>query len=249
MKTLRFPTAALAAFSLVVTAPAQELSSSLYETGDAVFGDPFANAGPGPSAGQQSDQRRLSAAVAEASFATVSAPPPRTFAVHDLITIIIREDTRTDFSSSLETEKESIHEAEIAEFPRLTLSDLLDTQVVPNTFPDGTVQLDLSGTREFTGEGDYSNQQTMSARVQATILDIKPNGTMVLEARKSLRSDEEAFTLVAVGVCRVNDISADNTILSSQLADLFVEKQHEGYLKKAAEKGPLTKLFDWLLPL
>ena len=85
--------------------------------------------------------------------------------------------------------------------------------------------------------------------VQATILDIKPNGTMVLEARKSLRSDEEAFTLVAVGVCRVNDISADNTILSSQLADLFVEKQHEGYLKKAAEKGPLTKLFDFLLPL
>ena len=47
----------------------------------------------------------------------------------------------------------------------------------------------------------------------------------------------------------MNDISADNTILSSQLADLFVEKQHEGYLKKAAEKGPLTKLFDFLLPL
>ena len=236
-----------------VSAPAQELSSSLYETGDAVFADPFADAFPGtappPSAGRQSDRRQLSPAIAAASFTAVAAPEPQTFAVHDLVSIIIREDTRTAFSSSLETEKESTHEGEIAEFPRLTLSDLLDTQLVPNTFPDGTLKLDLEASREFTGEGDYTNSQTMSARIQATILDVKPNGTVVLEARKTVRSDHEAYTLVAIGVCRVDDVTADNTILSTQLADLFVEKQHEGYLKKASEKGPLTNLFDWLLPL
>lgn len=234
-------------------AAGQELSSSLYETGDETFADPFAHASfdaAAPvSAGRQADRRQLSPAIAAASFTAVVAPEPQTFAVHDLVSIIIREETRTDFSSSLETTKESAHEGEIAEFPRLTLSDLLDTTLVPNTFPDGTVKLDLQASREFTGEGDYSNRQTMSARIQATILDVKPNGTVVLEARKSVRSDEEAYTLVAIGVCRVDDITADNTILSTQLADLFVEKQHEGHLKKAAEKGPLTNLFDWLLPL
>lgn len=241
----------LAAASVAAPLSGQELSSSLYETGGAVFADPFAaerGAAPG-GAGRQSDGRRLSPAVAEASFATVAAPAPQSFAVHDLVSIIIREETRTAFSSSLETEKESTHEGEVAEFPRLTLSDLLDTQLRPNTFPDGTLQLDFDASREFTGEGDYSNRQTMSARVQATILDVKPNGTVVLEARKTVRSDEEAYTLVAVGICRVDDISADNTVLSTQLANLFVEKQHEGYLKKAAEKGALTQLFDWLLPL
>ena len=245
--------ALLMAAGAVLPAGSQELSSSLYETGPDTFADPFADAAIGaggpPSAGRQTDQRRLSRAVAAASFTAVSAPPPQTFAVHDLLTIIIREDTRTAFSSSLETEKDSSHEAEIAEFPRLTLADLARAQFRANEFDDGTLQLDLSAAREFTGEGDYTNSQTMTARIQATILDIKPNGTLVLEARKTVRSDHEAYTLVAIGVCRVDDITADNTILSSQLADLFVEKQHEGYLKKAADKGPLTNLFDFLLPL
>ena len=245
--------ALLLAASAVPPAGSQELSSSLYETGSETFADPFADvagaAGGPPSAGRQTDQRRLSPAIAAASFTAVAAPPPQTFAVHDLITIIIREETRTAFSSSLETEKDSSHEAEVAEFPRFTLGDLASAQFRANEFADGTLQLDLEAAREFTGEGDYSNQQTMTARIQATILDIKPNGTLVLEARKTVRSDDEAYTLVALGVCRVDDITADNTILSTQLADLFVEKQHSGYLKNAADKGPLTKLFDFLLPL
>ena len=250
---LALASALLLAAAASPAADGQELSSSLYETGASTFADPFADTafdgGGAPVAGRQSDQRRLSPAIAAASFGAVAAPAPQTFAVHDLITIIIREDTRTAFSSSLETEKESTHEAEIAEFPRFSLSDLAGARITPNAFTDGTLQLDLEASREFTGEGDYSNSQTMTARIQATILDVKPNGTLVLEARKTVRSDQEAYTLVALGVCRVDDITADNTVLSTQLADLFVEKQHQGYLKKAADKGPLTRLFDVLLPL
>ncbi len=226
----------------------QELSSSLYATGGEVFADPFAHAAT-QNPGQQSDTGKLSPAIVASSFAAVPAPKPKTFAVHDLVSVIIREETSTAFSSSLETEKESVFEGELAEFPRLNLSDLLDGTVQPGRFAAGSIELDAEATREFTGEGDYSNRQVMTARIQASIIDIKPNGTVVLEARKSVRSDQEAYTLVAVGVCRVDDITADNTILSTQLADLFVEKQHEGYLKKAAEKGFLTKLFDFLLPV
>ena len=245
--------AAVATLSVVVVpASAQELSSSLYATGGEHFADPFAGEVVGgaapPSPGRQTDRRTLSPAIARASFTAVAAPAPQQFAVHDLITIIVREDTRTSFSSSLETEKESSVRAGIEELPRLTLGDLLNAQLRPNTFTDGRVRLDLESESEFTGEGDYRNAQSMSARVQASILDVKPNGTLVLEARKTVRSDDEAYTLVATGVCRVDDITADNTILSTQLANLYIEKQHTGHLKKAADKGPLTEFFDWALP-
>ncbi|MEE9403809.1 MAG: flagellar basal body L-ring protein FlgH [Algisphaera sp.] len=233
-------------------ATAQELSSSLYETGDAIFADPFAAETIASSAtaspGRQTDRRTLSPAIAQASFTAVTSPPPVTFAVHDLLTIIIREDTRTAFSSSLDTQKKSDWKGEVAEFPRLDLSTLLDAHLAPNTFADGKVKMDLNVDRKFKGDGDYVNKQTMSARIQASIIDVKPNGTIVIEARKDVRSDHETYTLVATGVCRVDDITADNTVLSSQLADLFIEKQHTGYLKKASEKGPLTDFFDWLLP-
>ncbi|MEM9883381.1 MAG: flagellar basal body L-ring protein FlgH [Planctomycetota bacterium] len=233
-------------------AAGQELSSSLFATGDEYFADPFA-AGRAvepevAQPGRQTDRRMLSPAVAEASFMAVAAPEPRLFAVYDLLTIIIREDTQTRFSSSLETEKEGEWTGEIAELPRLTLSDLIDFKIVPNTFPDGTVKLDIQTGREFEGEGDYENQQSMTARIQATIIDIKPNGNVVLEARKSVRSDDEHYTLVATGTCRVDDITADNTVLSTQLADLYIDKQHTGHLKKAADKGLLTEIVDFVFP-
>lgn len=230
----------------------QELSSSLYNTGDEFFADPFADElgvmdGP-PVPGTQTDDRTLSPAITAASFMAVTAPEPRSFKVHDLVTIIIREDTQTSFSSSLETEKEANWDGEIAEFPRFNLEDLLDLTIVPNTFPNGTVQLDVQAGRDYEGEGDYENSQSMTARIQATIIDVKPNGNVVVEARKSVRSDKEHYTLVATGVCRVDDISVDNTVLSTQIADLFIDKQHEGYLKKAADKGLLTEIMDFLFP-
>lgn len=239
---------------LAARAAAQEISSSLYTTGDEFFADPFADELDAeadtaiPAPGQQADERRLSPAIAESSFMAVEAPEPRTFGLHDLVTVIIREDTQTTFSSSLETEKEGQWDGEIAEFPRLTLSDLIDLQLNPNTFPNGTVKLDVSAGSEFEGEGDYENRQSMTARIQATIIDIKPNGNVVIEARKSVRSDDEHYTLVATGTCRVDDITAANTVLSTQLADLFIDKQHEGHLKKAADKGLLTEVMDFLFP-
>ncbi|MEM8738210.1 MAG: flagellar basal body L-ring protein FlgH [Planctomycetota bacterium] len=237
---------------LAAQAAAQELSSSLYATGDEFFADPFAaEATPLPAAsvpGRQSDDRLLSPAIAAASFTAVLAPAPKTFAVHDMVTIIVREETQTSFTATLETEKESEFTGEIADFPRFQLSDLVDFQLLPNTFPDGIVSLDVTGESEFEGEGDYANQQTLIARLQATIIDVKPNGSVVLEARKSIRSDDEHYTLVATGVCRVDDITPDNHILSTQIADLFIDKQHAGHLKKAADKGLFTQIMDFLFP-
>lgn len=231
-------------------ASGQEISSSLYNTGDELFGDPFANemTTAVPQPGQQTDDRQLSPAIGAASFMAIEAPAPLTFGLQDLVTIIIREDTQTVFSATLETEKESEWTGEIAEFPKFQLSDLLEASIRPNTFPEGTVQLDVSADSEFAGEGGYNNQQTMSARLQARIIDIKPNGNIVLEARKSIRSDDEHYTLVATGICRADDITATNTILSTQLADLFIDKQHDGHLKKSADKGLLTEVMDFLFP-
>ena len=102
---------AVAFTTLACLAPAslgQELSSSLYVTGGDVLPDPFADLpGVPPPAGLQTDTRRLSPAIAATSLMAVRAPEPRLFGIHDLVTIVIREDMRTDFKSSLETEKKS----------------------------------------------------------------------------------------------------------------------------------------------
>lgn len=193
--------------------------------------------------GQQSDMRRLSPAVSEMSYFAVSRPAPRTYALHDLVTITIREDLSVDFEAEISAEKESSTTGAIKDLPKLKLSDLLQAQINDSDVtPD--VKLDVEYQREFTGEGEYSRRETMTARVTARVIDVKPNGTLVLEARKHIASDDETVTLVATGTCRVDDISADNEVMSTLLYDLHIVKHHNGELRKSTKKGPLTKLLD-----
>jgi flagellar L-ring protein precursor FlgH len=104
----------------------------------------------------------------------------------------------------------------------------------------------VSSENEFEGEGDYSRSESMSGRITARIIDVKPNGTLVLEARKQVASDDESFEIVVTGTCRAEDITADNTVLSTELYDLQLSKQHDGELRSATDKGVFTKLLDFL---
>jgi flagellar L-ring protein FlgH len=76
------------------------------------------------------------------------------------------------------------------------------------------------------------------------VVDVKPNGTMVLQARKRIKTDEEEQSFVLTGICRVDDVAADNSILSTQLFDLELQKNHKGDVRNATRRGILGKLLD-----
>ncbi|NBC10195.1 MAG: hypothetical protein GVY24_00480 [Planctomycetes bacterium] len=237
----------LIAAGLAVVASGQ--SSSLYVNDAASSGsDPFANVVITETGemGVRSDRLPdpVSPELRQVSLAAVEVPEPRTYQVNDLVTIIVRESTTADIDASLNTEKEVDWQGEIAEFPKLNLAELLEMQVSPNTFPDGTPKLDVNFNNEFEGDGQYEHRTEMTARLAARIIDIKPNGLMVLEARKFVENDKETMTLVVTGTCSVDDVQIDNTVLSSSLYDLHISKQHTGELRKTTKKGLLSNLMD-----
>ena len=193
--------------------------------------------------GLQTSRRLLSPSIEAQSLYAVSRPEPETFAVHDLVTIVIRESLSTDFQAEIESEKGIDVTGNITDFPRLQLGDLLKGRIDGSNV-DPEVRLDVAYDSEFEGEGDYARRESMTARLTARVIDVKPNGTLVLEARKRIEADGESVLLVATGVARVDDILADNTVLSSNLYDLHISKQHTGELRRATKKGVLTKVLD-----
>ena len=52
--------------------------------------------------------------------------------------------------------------------------------------------------------------------------------------------------ITVTGVCRADDVTGTNTVLSNQLFDLRVVRKAEGELKKANKKGIITKILDVL---
>jgi len=180
----------------------------------------------------------------DVSLTFIPEPEVRTYQKHDIITIIIDEVSSQTSSQKLETEKESKSSVEVNAM--IDLLKLLELQVTTNPRLENRTLLDTNAKREFTGEGDYERKDKFSARITATVLEVKPNGTLVLEAQKRIQKDDEIQTLVIAGFARSDDITNQNTILSSQLANLSLSVENEGDLKKASEKGIITEFFDML---
>ena len=189
---------------------------------------------------------RVSPAIRKTSLMAVGKPAPRKFELHDLVNIIVRESTSADISSKLETDKESGIEAEITDFPRLNVADLLELQLRPSNMSGGEPKVGIKAKKDFAGEGKYERNDSFTARIQASVIEIKPNGLLVLEARKYIRTEKETLTMTLTGTCRPQDVTGDNSVLSTELSDLHLVKEHEGEIEKTTKKGLLTKFFETL---
>jgi len=179
----------------------------------------------------------------DTSMFAIAPPDIRVFKQHDIVMILVRESSRAKSTHELETEKEYKIKGEIKSFPQLDLSDLLQFQLFAGRTTD-LPKLDVRFSKDFEGDGEYTRKDDLSARISAEVIDILPNGNLVLEARTLIRTDEEVQNLRLTGICRPEDVNAANTILSSQIHDLRIEKTHEGELKKTNEKGILSKILD-----
>lgn len=179
------------------------------------------------------------------SLIAVEAPRPRKIRVHDAVTIIIREEKRSESDSDLKREKKWEIEAELKKWLRINE----EHKLVPQQFPAGNPAIGLDYDDKYEGKGQSGRRDSLVTRVTATVIDVKPNGDLVLEARKDIRIDEDRQVITLTGICRSQDVTPENTVLSTQLADARIDIQHSGPARDAARRGWLARIWDFLRPL
>lgn len=175
------------------------------------------------------------------SLMYVAPPEPRSFLVHDLVTIIIDETSRSTSEQTLETSKSYNLDGALLAFP--DLKRLLDLQFRTGA-GDNLARVGMNYNNRFAGDGEYERNDRMVARVAGRIIDVKPNGTVVIEAKRVISNDEERKTIIVSGICRMEDITAENTVLSAQVADLRIEVINEGEVRRAGRKGLIPRVMD-----
>jgi flagellar L-ring protein precursor FlgH len=181
---------------------------------------------------------------AQVSFFAVPEPEPKTLKAHDLVQIIVREQSEITSKGTNNMTRDSELDAKVNNFVKLNLKNFTLQGLQPNITPE----VNLSGKRSFQGEGEVDRSDSFTARITAEVVDVKPNGTLVLQARKTIKTDEEEQQFILTGVCRVEDITADDTVLSTQLYDLALQKNHKGDVRQATKRGVLGKLLDVVNP-
>lgn len=184
-------------------------------------------------------------AIERMSKIAVAPPQPRQFTPNMLITIIVREQKRYQADAEYEAEKKWKWDELLSRWFRFYPGCKLGEDKLSNGLPGS--KFDLKHKYETDGASDYSDRFT--TRITARIIDVKPNGNIVLEARHTRMHDEESANVTLTGVCRSEDVTPDNTILSTQIAEMVLDVQNQGAVRDATTRGWVPRILDFLKPL
>ncbi len=128
---------------------------------------------------------------------------------------------------------------------------LIDFSVKPDAFTT------LPGLRtakadSFGGASNYERTGEFEARLTAMVIDVLPNGNMVIEGRREIRIDDERKVLEFRGVVRRYDVTRNNTVESELVADAYVSYAGKGPLSRTGKRrglaGWLYDAVDWIWP-
>jgi flagellar L-ring protein precursor FlgH len=161
----------------------------------------------------------------------------RAQAVGDILTVVIREATKIKNEDDTERKTSTSLAASLESY---TLSD--------RTFEsDALPEIDIRSKREFKGESKQERDDKVEARVAVIVIDVLPNGNLVVAGSRVVRVDDEDKTLRISGIVRNFDVTKDNTVQSSQVADARVAITGEGGNTRAITRGPVGAFFDTLI--
>jgi flagellar L-ring protein precursor FlgH len=107
-----------------------------------------------------------------------------------------------------------------------------------------------SGTsdNQFKGAGSYENNNSLTAKLPVTVIDVLSNGNLMIGGEKRIALNGEENTLRLTGILNRKDIKTGNVISSQKIADARLELVGKGVVKDANTMGWLQKIFMSLSP-
>jgi len=109
--------------------------------------------------------------------------------------------------------------------------------------------LDLAAKSDFTGGGSTTDRLTANNRTAVTVVDVLPNGNLVVEGAKIIRVGKDTQYASMRGIVRQFDVQRDNTVDSTNIADAQVEFVPAGALTDAEKQGWLLRAWNKVRPL
>jgi len=103
-----------------------------------------------------------------------------------------------------------------------------------------------SSDNSTTGSGDMTAADTFTATVSALIIAVNPSGTLTVRGERQLTINGEDDTIHISGVVRPQDIDSNDSVSSTQVADLQLSITGQGQIRDKQGDGLGTRAMDWL---
>lgn len=154
--------------------------------------------------------------------------------VGDLLTILLVEDISTSKSSNAQTSRDGN-------------ASITPPSAGPLSFlnPDS---LKLASQGSFKGSGNAAQRSTLNGAVSVTLAEVRPNRTAYVVGEKYMTLSQGREWVQFAGIVRLDDISGDNTVPSSRVADARIIYSGKGAIQQASRPGWLSRFFNLIAP-
>lgn len=164
--------------------------------------------------------------------------------IGDILTVKVRIDDKAELENSTSRTRnnnENVNLPAVAGFERLL------KKILPKgANPANLVNADSNATSE--GKGTVDREEDIETNVAAIVTQVLPNGNLVIEGRQEIRVNFEVRELIVAGIIRPEDITSDNTVESSKIAEARISYGGRGQITDVQQPRYGQQVMDILLP-
>jgi flagellar L-ring protein precursor FlgH len=142
--------------------------------------------------------------------------------VGDVVTIAITEQMTAQASRNVDTQRSFSASSGID-----ALAGGINTSAIKELFSPRSDQ-------KLQGKGQTSSTSQLQTRIAGQIVAVVTGGSLVVQAQRDVNVNNERQTVVLRGIARPGDISPDNVVLSTALANLQIEIKGKGVISDAS---------------
>jgi flagellar L-ring protein precursor FlgH len=188
------------------------------------------------------DQRR-GMTLANMSWTYQPTPEPKEIELHDLITVVV--DIKSQVISEGEMDRRKKADGTLALKDWIKLEGL---SIVPAPQNNGDPTMSGYMNNKFRAESELETREAMKLRIAAEVIDIRPNGLLVIDGQRTIQNNEESWELSLTGIVRPEDVLPNNTVLSENVDKLRINKREKGHVMDGYRRGWLLKWLDTYQP-
>ncbi|HSW01240.1 MAG TPA: flagellar basal body L-ring protein FlgH [Sedimentisphaerales bacterium] len=158
--------------------------------------------------------------------------------IGDILTIRIAEESTVDNKAKRDLQKETERSSDFD--GRLNIDDILPS--IPS------FQMNAESANTLKGKADYKDERSFLDSVTVVVLDVLPNGNLVVIGTRDRNIAGDIQTIEVSGIVRPSDIAFDNTVKSAQVANFHIITKNSGVSASYTRPGWMGRIFDVLWP-
>ncbi|GBC97446.1 Flagellar L-ring protein [bacterium HR16] len=148
----------------------------------------------------------------------------------DVLTVLIYESTTASSRADTKTSK----------------SDSASTKPGVGPLLSMLPEWSLSGKTNSQASGSTTRSGTLVGKISVVVKEVLPNGNLKVEGTRTVGVNGEKEKIVLTGIVRPEDVSAENTVPSTAIAQAEIHYEGKGPVGNKQREGLLTKLLKWL---